>query len=57
MTSKQKLVAWVSIVGAGVGAGLITAVNFFPDLTTILTSAGTLIGAIVAFVVTRNKAA
>ena len=57
MTTKQKWVAWSSIVGAGLGAGLVTAINFFPDLTAILTGAGTLIGAVVAFIVTKNKAA
>ena len=57
LTSKQKVIAWVSIAGAGLGAGLVTAVNFYPDLTGVLTTSGTLIGAIVAYIVTRNKVA
>ena len=55
MTQNQKVVAWVSIVGAGLGAGLATAINFFPDLTAMLTAVGGLISAVVAYIVTKKK--
>ena len=55
MTTNQKLIAWVSIVGAGLGASLAAAVNFFPDYTTLLTAAGGLLGAVIAFIVTKNQ--
>ena len=55
MTKNQKIIAWFSIVGAGLAAGIATAANFFPELKTVLAASGTLIGAVVAFVVTKNK--
>ena len=55
MTAKQKTVAWISIIGAGLAAGCGTAIRFFPDLTGILAAVGTLIGAIVAYITTKNK--
>ena len=57
MTRNQKLVTWVSIIGAGVVASLTTAIKFFPDLTALLTAGGGLIGAIIAFIVTRKQEA
>ena len=55
MTGKQKIVTWVSIIGASVVAGLTTAINFFPDFTAVLTAGAGLVGAVVAFIATRNK--
>ena len=55
MTRTQKTVAWVSIIGAGIGSSLVAAIRFFPDLTPILTAGGGLVSAVVAFVLTREK--
>jgi hypothetical protein len=55
MENNMKIVAWVSIIGAGIGAGLITAIKFFPDFTAILTAAGALIGAAVAYLVNKYR--
>ena len=52
MTINQKVVAWVSIVGAGLAASLATSLTFFSQHTIIITSIGTLISAVVAAVVT-----
>lgn len=54
MNKNQKIIAWVSIIGASVGAGLTTAIKFFPDWTAILTAGAGLIGAVVAFIITRK---
>lgn len=55
MNKNQKIIAWVSIVGAGLVASFSAAIKFFPDLTAILTAGGGLIGALVAFIVTRTE--
>ena len=55
MTTNQKVVTWVSIVGAGVIASLTAAIKFFPNLTAVLTTGGGLIGAIIAFIITRKQ--
>ena len=55
MTKNQKIIAWVSIVGSALIAGFGSAGTFFPDWTIVCTSAGGLIGAVVAFIVTRKS--
>ena len=55
MTTNQKIVAWVSIVGAGLVAGLGTSLTFFPDKTTLITSISTLVSAVIALLVTIFK--
>jgi hypothetical protein len=57
MSRNNKIIAWVSIVGAGITASLLAAKEFFPNLTLILTASGGLIGAIVSYVVTKEKKA
>jgi len=54
MTNKQKMIAWVTILGAGIGASLTASLNFFSEHTAVITAAGGLISAIVAFVVTKK---
>jgi hypothetical protein len=55
MTSKEKVVAWLSILGASIGAGATAAVTFFKDYTGIITAGSALIGAVIAFLITKNK--
>lgn len=52
MTKNQKVVAWVSIVGAGLAGSFATAITFFGDQTVLITSIGGVVSAIVALVVT-----
>lgn len=54
MTQKQKIIAWSSIIGASLAAGFATAGTHFPDYTIVLTAASGLIGALVAFIATKN---
>lgn len=55
MNKNQKIIAWSSIIGASLVAGFTTATNYFPDWTVILTAVSGLIGAVVAFITTRNS--
>ena len=55
MTTNQKVVAWVSIVGAGLGGSLATSLTFFKDQTVLITSITTLVSAVVALLVTMFK--
>jgi len=52
MTKNQKIVAWVSIVGAGLAASFGSAVTFFSDHTALITGIGGIVSAIVALLVT-----
>lgn len=52
MTTNQKVVAWVSIVGAGLIGSLATSLTFFKEQTVLITSISTLVSAVIALLVT-----
>lgn len=52
MTTNQKIVAWISIVGAGLAGSLATSMTFFSEHTMLITSISTAVSAIIALLVT-----
>jgi hypothetical protein len=55
MNTSQKVIAWVSILGAGIGGSLATSLTFFKDQTILITAIGAVVSTIVALVVTIFK--
>ena len=55
MDSKQKVIAWLSILAAAIAGGAGTATAFFKDYTAIITAGSALIGALIAYFITKNK--
>jgi hypothetical protein len=55
MTTNQKVVAWVSIVAAGLTASFGAAITFFKDQTVLITAIGGVVSAVVALILTVFK--